>query len=264
MKKRKSILSITLALLIAFSISAVPARASSLSSHSATQEVARLAKTDFYLLAHLNEVPVIVQETMNGHPEIVHEMVQDPDIEAGINRLNTIGSTTASIIKTGLATVDPQNVEKGEIINLDIGDVHSDASLSPQSLAITSTFSWLSDLEYTYSGNKISLEPFLVYKDKNNNVVILATLSNRGSSPATVTGFSQIKFTVSGKLLAEGTPSAMKKPMKLCGKAKGINPAVQNGLPNRCFVKITLAPGTYNKSIDISNIDSLNCSYGII
>ena len=265
-KGKKNIISITLALLIAFSISAVPTFAGSLNSQSAAQEVARLAKTDFYLFAHLNEIPVIIQETRNGHPEIVHEMVQDPDVEVGINRLSTVGFTTANIIKTGLTTVDPQNSEKGKIINLNLGNAHSADSLSPQSLAFTSTYSLLSDLEYASSGNKISLEPVLVYKDKYNNIVILATLSNRGAATATVNGFSQIKFMVNGITLAEGTPSALKQPMKLCGtKAKGIvNPAVQNGLPNRCFVKITLAPGTYNNSVDISNIDSLSCSYGII
>lgn len=78
--------------------------------------------------------------------------------------------------------------------------------------------------------------------------------------PSTV---GQIDLKAGEKVLAQGLPNAFEEPVKLAPYKQQINDGVYDGLPTQCFVKIIFEPGTYDDSINISELDYLGSAYSL-
>lgn len=53
----------------------------------------------------------------------------------------------------------------------------------------------------------------------------------------------------------------METPIKLAPHEDKVNLGITDGFPTMCFIKMTFAPGTYDNTVDISNLDNVGCVY---
>lgn len=262
MKKNKWLCSIGMAVLLTAILTAVSANARSIDWKTIPENVVQFVRVGAYLDTHPQIAANTIEGLTTGHPEVAEQYFTDPEQRDYVNRIAQLTVNIGDVGKTAAITVNPQNSERNQVPTIRItGKTYP---VSPK----RSNASRLTEPTYTLltinvnNGNKIPMDTFLAYKDKDDNLVVWGILANDNSNKIQVSGLSSIQLTTKDKVLAEGTPTQFETPMILSPRRVGeTSSGVKNGYPDRCFIKLVFEPGTYDNNIDISELDNLNSTY---
>lgn len=260
-KRMKSILAICLAMLLAVSALVIPANAKGISTESLPDDLAKFMKMDFWIYTHLKEDVEIVKELENGNTEILDKYFPDPEDKEFFLRMDNLSRTIGDVAKTATTTMNPQNQERNVVPTMEVKTCNSEF---PPAESITGSnkkdnYTFLTT--HVHPGIKIGLDVFFIYKDTNGNLVAFAIMTNNSGAIAEVAGIPYVDLLVDGKSFAGGTSSSFEKPIKLSPRKNQANLGVYDGLPTKCFVKIIFTPGTYDNTINISDLDNINLVY---
>lgn len=258
--KYKKLFSIVLAIILAVSFFSVHASASTFESQSVPSKVATYLRVESYFYTHPKEIIDIMLELDGGKYDALNRAFPNEEDRELFLKLATLPSTVGDITKTATITADPKNTERYIIPSVTIGN--SSGAINPSSdekSGFRPSFTFLAIPNY--NENKISLDTFGAYKDTENNLVVLGIIRNGSGKKLELKGISYIELSSNGKVLAKGTPSAFESPMQFSPYKAEFNTGVNDGLPTKCFIKLTFKPGTYDDTIDISTIDNLTSSY---
>lgn len=258
MKKKKTVISILLAIILATALFAVPAGANGIHIQSIPSDLAGLAKLDAWSLSHPKEIIEIGQQTAAGNYDAIGEYMTDSDnyelYMKGLNYSLTVGT----VIKAASISINPRNSERNLAPSI---SVSGPSTYNRNSQSTKPSYSFLS-IRNDKKG-KVNINLFLIYEDRQNNLVALGLLRNESGQKIQIDGISSIQLTTNGKELAGGTPSKFEVPVQLAPHEAKVNTGVTDGLPTMCFIKMTFAPGTYDDSIDISNLDNVGCIFSL-
>lgn len=260
MKKKKTIRSILLAVLLAVTMTAVPASAKSIQAQlqSLPSDLVSAAKLDAWSLSHLEEINELGLQVSYGNYEEIDKYLTDPDIADFFKRILNLGGTVAGVIKTTGMTLSPNNSERYMVPSITVGGSSADKT-NPR----------LSNLDYsifalrTDNKGKVNINVLLIYQDPQGNLVALGLLRNTSGQKLQIDNIPSIQLTANGKELASGTPSKLETPVRLAPHEDKADLGITDGLPTMCFIKMTFAPGTYDDSIDISNLDNVGCVFSL-
>lgn len=280
MKKLKRILSLCLAIIIACSFTAVVCQAAPFvvtnnnlesgfsSGYDSYTPQEKLELVFQFLLKNSLNVPKMNQiqkELSDGDLDAFRTDVNDPDTSSAILELLSWTHSNSQVIQTFFLTVNPRNTERFQIPAVQISAQNSKDSSSQFE-------TWLKSIPRTRTvfvslpmvdQNALVLEPFLAYPDPNNNLVIWCILQNQSSEEKQLKGFYSVQFNSGSKVIARGFPSAFTKPIVLSPTLPNSQQqaSLKNGIPNRCLVRFTFAPGTYDQSVILGDADTLTGSF---
>lgn len=262
MKTRfNKIVSILLALLLSSLLAAVPINAKSISIQSLPTDLQNAAKLDLIFISNPKEAIEMIQHMSAGDYSDIDNYITDPGARDFFTRNVNLSITFSLAVKTALATINPQNSAKNKVTHLNIS--------SPPSTVPTTKTSTKNGDNYTIlairndNRGKININIFFIYKDQQNNLVAVGILRNESGQKLQIDGIPSIQLTENGKKFASGTPSGFETPVKLAPHEAKVNTGVTDGLPTMCFIKMTFAPGTYDDSVDISNLDNVGCIFSL-
>lgn len=187
------------------------------------------------------------------------------DVDDTTSQIPEWTTSVSQVLQTAMLTANPVNSEWLRIPNAEISrSEQTESTASPLADWITSSprkrtiFVSLPDFQQ----DTLVLAPFLVYPDLQNNLVIWCILQNQSPEEKVVKGFYSVQFSSSGQVVARGFPSEFSRPIRLSPGTAGTESraALTQRVPNRCFVRFTFAPGTYDSTIDLGKADTLNGS----
>lgn len=255
MRKTKPVIAIFLAVI--FYLSFMAACVSAKSIEERTSDVQHFVKQEAFTLTHPKEVTEIERSLIEGRTDVLNQYIPDPEDQEYYLRTENLSTAVSHILKTAYTTVNPQNSERYIVPTARIGG--SETPRSQNSPVQKFTFLTMPN----NSGNSITIDLYLVYQTRNGELTFLGILRNQSGDKISVNGISQIEIAADGKELANGTPASFESPMKMAPYQAQLNTGVYDGLPVMCFVKIVFEPGTYNPSIDVSNLDNIDCRYSL-
>lgn len=259
MKKIKWIGAVCLAIVLAAIVTSVSVSARALDPASFASDY---VKSYRFLFTHPQEyvdtVKMMVERTQSD--ELSNYIANSEDAQAFL-RVANLPLTGARLNKALKTTVNPLNSEKNRILQLNISN-----STSPGAPKVDHGL-WNHDFTLLnapfFSKNTISIDPKFVYKTANDELVVWGVMMNYSNQNVEVMGVPEISLQTGDKVLASGTSSDFDSPMKFSYYQDKVNTGVYDGLPTQCFIKITFEPGTYDDTIDISNLDNLDCQYAL-
>lgn len=252
MKKIRKPLIVCLALFVMVIITSVAAGAASLDPVSLAKD---FVHSDRYIVTHPREAVELVG-AFAERDQPVNIDTNDEDLQAFFRVMN-IPNTGGAVSKGITTTLEPTNTERGRILSLNFKSPANYISKAKQPFRIEGSFL----NSPFFSKSTVTIDPHLVYKDRKNNLVVWAQLTNYSGQNIEISGIPEIQLLTGDKVLASGTSPDFDVPMKFSYYQKKINNGVYNGLPDQCFIKMTFEPGTYDDTIDISNLDNLDCQY---
>lgn len=260
MRKTKTMVAFCLAIIMAFSLTAVPVSAKGTDASALSRDLRTYVKLDEYIFTHLPEDVEIVRDIVEGNTSSLDKYITDPEERELFLRVLNLPMTEADVIKTTAIMVNPKNSEQNRTLTMNVA--HSDkkwesVSKNGKVLAISLLSSGRS------SEKKMDLYPFLAYQNTNNELVVLATVTNNTDSKVQLTGIPYIELLSGGKAFASGNAESFDTPMTFAPRSRKGGTGIYDGLPDRCFLRITFAPGTYDNNIDISNLDNVNSVYAM-
>lgn len=246
---------------VAFSTSA---SAKSIDLHSVSSDINNLAKLDTWTLTHPKELTQLIQQEAEGNYDIINNYFTDPELNQFLTKVINICTTAGIVGKTASITINPSNTEKGVIPSTEIKSSNTSPKFAvptkQQSSPIYSILTIRTD-----SMGKVNINPFLVFKDKNNNLVVWAVFSNNSRQTIQINGLSSLELTSNKKVIAQGDPAPFKTPVTLASRASTAkaNSGVKDGLPTMCFLKMTFHPGTYDDTVDYTDLDFVGCAFSL-
>lgn len=258
-KFKKSFLSLLLAVFLVFSLVAVPASAKSINVQP--QDIVNLTKVDTWIFTHPTEAIKLVQRIADGDYSAVDDYIPDPETREFFKRAMYYSSTVAYVQKTAIMTVSPQNAERNLIPSVLVKGSDSTSQKAISKAPFTSNFNILTIRDD--SRGKVNINIFLIYKDTHNNLEAVGILRNESGQKLQIDGIHAVQLTSNGKEIAGGNPSKFATPIQLSPHVAELNNGFHDGLPTMCFIKMTFAPGTYDDSIDISNLDNVGCIFSL-
>lgn len=255
MRKVKSGLGLCLALLLAVLISTVSVSAQSLDPVSLTGD---LLKSDQYLFTHPKEVVQILDSMIEGTP--LDETITDSEDAQTFLRVVNLPDRASIITKALFVTTNPTNSEKNRIISIDVTGPEN----FPTSSNGGSSVQQFTLLSSTYfNKNTINIDPVFAYKTQSNELVVWGVITNYSGKNVELSGIPEIRLMAGDKVLAGGNAQDFDSPLKLSYYQAKVNTGVYNGLPDQCLFKITFEPGTYDGSIDLTDLNNLDCQYSL-
>lgn len=263
MKWKKMIVELILALIACTAITAVSASAQSIDGSTIT----KLFKLDQYMLSHPQQFSEIAMATKNDSATDIHQIITDPEVADTYIEISYLASTPTAIIKTALVTVNPQNTARGVVPKVTIGnpslDHHESTTILSKNGLNPKNYLLVTDPSLYGRSMKLALNPLFLYKNDKNELVLITYFQNNSDTNIEVNGLSHVELFSNGKVVASGNPSMFEKPMRFSTNPEGINQGVYDGLPNMCFIKITFEPGTYDDTVNIHDIGSLDLRYSL-
>ncbi len=260
MKNAKYIGVISLAVVIAIML-AISANAKNISLQTMLDDKPEEISVAKFMAVHPKEFAELILDLDRGETSNLSQYFNNPDDLEYFLRMNKIDSTIGALIKTGLVTNDVRNSERFVVPKAQV------KSNGVQSMESAASEYWRPGLPYSfltvnfYTGNKISLDTFLMYKNAKNDLVVWGIIRDDSDTKIELRGISDIELKYNGKTFAAGSPTKFKTPIKLAPYPKEFNLGIYDSLPTECFVKLTFEPGTYDGDIDITNIDNISSAY---
>lgn len=260
MKKARRISILCLTLILMIIATALPASAKGINPQQLQSDLVTFPRTEVWVITHIKEDVEIVQGAMDGDYTALEKYLTDPKEQEIFLRSTNYSFTLADVIKTTFITINPQNTERGEKLAFQV---------KGQSFPVKTSGSTGLPLNFTFlstgrnAEKEIDVYPFLAYRDRNGNLVVLSTLTNNMGKKITITGIPHIELNSQGKIIAEGDSQSFDKPITLATRINEVNTGVESGFPTKCFLKMTFEPGTYDPSIDISVLDNLSCAFAL-
>lgn len=257
MKKAKQLCVLFLTIILLGALTAIPVGAQSLGSGSFILDYATAYK---YMLTHPKEAIKII-DAMVVEREQTNEITLDDSPEAQTYmRLLNIPLTIGVAEKTALVTVNPSNTERNRIISIKVSN--------PVNFPTTEKTDKNSQIcvlsAPTFNYNAISIDPKIVYVNRNHEMVVAGTLMNYSDRDIDLRGIPDIQLNENGKIVANGNTANFEEPMKMShSRKKQVNTGVHDGLPSMCFIIIVFEPGTYDDTVDISSLNNLECNYSL-
>lgn len=260
MRKTKAIIAIMLAIVLAISVLAVPASAAEQNSESLPSKVVQYMSFEAWTLTHLKEVTAIAKDLANGKTDALEQYIPDPEQQAYFLKVSSFSATAGYIDKAIQITFDPLNSEKWTVPVCREKQSGKKRELAARTNSpINQRFTLLSTRGTPHE--KITLEPYFVYKSSNDELVFLGILGNDSHEKVEVAGIPSIDITVDGKPLASAEFMNFDSPMKFSSPDNSSLTGVNDGLPTECLIIIIFEPGSYDSSFDISQLDHLNTAY---
>lgn len=260
MKKQiKKINSILLAFIVVASLAVIPASAASINIQRLPADIKNAAKLDAWGRFHPYEVMEIGIHMTNGDYSDIDKYITDPEVRDFLLRGVNVSMTVSLVNKAARVTINPQNQEKNYIPSFKVTQSAVTYTLAPTS----------GNPDYTILAiqndvkDKVNINLFLIYKDTQNNLVALGIIRNESGKKLQIDGIPSIQLNTNGKELASGNPSNFEKPIQLAPHVVEVNNGIYNGLPTMCFIKMTFEPGTYDSTVDISNLDNVSTVYSL-
>lgn len=251
MRKTRSLTAVLLAAI--FSLSFITTCTFAKSMEGRRSDLQHYIKLEAYTITHPKEVNEIERSLIEGRTDLLNQYIPDPEDQEYYLKTENLSTAISHILKTALITINPENTEHYMVPVARIG------TASPDFPVRSASFLTMPN----NSGNRISIDFFLIYQTNREELVLLGILRNQSQNRVEVKGISEIELTADGEKIASGIPSSFETPIKLAPYQAQLNTGVYDGLPTTCFVKLTFAPGNYNSSIDISNLDNVSCRYSL-
>lgn len=261
MRKTKTIVAFCLAVIMAISLSAVPASAKSTDVSALSKDLRTYVKLDAYVFTHIKEDVEIVQGVQEGNTEALDKYLTDPEERALFLRVMNLPMTAGDLIKTALITANPSNIERNRVLFLKVNPSDPGMFESNTQGKALSTVGILTSGRS--SQKKIDLYPSLFYINSSKELIVIATLTNNTENTVQLAGIPHIELLSDGKVFASGNAENFESPMILSPHVNQVQTGIQDGIPDKCFLRITFAPGTYDSNVDISNLDNINSVYAM-
>lgn len=265
MKKfKRNLTCICTALLLVITAFSIPVNAKSIKNLDVQKLPEIIIKLDMWGYTHPKEVFQLSKSIVEGHYNDLNLYISDPKANQLMTKALNASSTTGIVGKTASVTINPSNTEKGVIPSTEIKSSNTSpkfaAPTKQQSSPIYSILTIRTD-----SMGKVNINPFLVLKDKDNNLVVWAVLNNNSRQTIQINGLSSLELTSNKKVIAQGDPAPFKTPVKLASRASTAkaNSGVKDGLPTMCFLKMTFHPGTYDDTVDYTDLDFVGCAFSL-
>lgn len=260
MKRIKLAGLLCLAVITMISLSVVSANAQSMTPLTFATDYVTSVK---YIVTHPDEAVKITKAYVNREQSNeVKEIIENSQGAQTYVRLINISTTVGRMGKTAIATVNPANSEQNRILSMKI-DSPANYLISNYSSGNFSPQISLQSAPQFYK-NPINFDPMILFKNKNQELVVLGILQNYSGRDIEVRGLPEIQLSESGKIIAIGSLSNLEEPMKMSYyRENQINAGVYDGLPDQCFIILIFEPGTYDDTVDISSLDSLECNYSL-
>lgn len=241
-------------------VTAIPISAKELNVQSLPADIKNYIKIQTFVATHPQEGKEIDLQLNEGNTEPLEKYIPDPEEQEFYLKMSNGTTTIADVLKTALITINPQNEQQGIVPSIRIKgqeyrDKNNSKLLRKPELSILST--------HYFTGNKITLDVFGIYKNRNDELVVLGIIRNNTGKDIEINGISSIELSVEGKLLASGIPTQFNSPLKYSPYKAEWNTGVYHGLPTASFVIIIFEPGTYNENMEISNLDNVNSVYSM-
>lgn len=260
MRKTKFITIMCLAVIFITAITAVPSAAKSLDPEQIRSDLVTAPKMEVWIYTHLKEDIEISKGISEGDYSALEKYITDPVERDYFLRISNYSLMASDLIKTTSITANPMNSEHGRILAIVVKN--SDPAIQQKSLSrATRNFGFLAASRN--ASEKVDIYPFFIYKDTANNLVVLSTMTNNTKGKVTIVGIPYIELVSNGKTIARGNASDFDNPISFSAHENKANIGVQGGLPTKCFLKMTFEPGTYDDSVDISNLDNLSCAFAL-
>lgn len=264
MRSKKLIAIICAAVLLATVAFSTSASAKSIDLHSVSSDINNLAKIDAWGLTHPKELVQLIQQETEGNYDIINNYFTDPEVNQFFTKAINICTTVAIVEKTASVTINPSSTEKGVIPSTEIkGSNKGSKAAVPTKQQNSPVYSILTIR--TDNMGKVNINPFLVYKDKDNNLVVWAVFNNNSQETIQINGLSYLELTSNKKIIAQGDPAPFKTPVTLASRSSTakVNSGVKDGLPTMCFLKMTFHPGTYDDTVDYTDLDFVGCAFSL-
>lgn len=263
MKGKNLAVGMGLSILMAIILTAIPA-----SAQNITSAISDLAKYEVYFVTRPQELIEVASTTQTGNLNEISNIVEDPEMAEITTRVLYFATVPSNLLKTTVVTTSPENSERFTVPAVQIQT--PDASFSPTSSTssnktFSDNFAVLSNFSDYGLSNQVVIQPLFVYRNRNNELVLIGNMENYTAYPVIVDDISHIELTCKGKTVASGSSDRkFEPPMKLSTKPPtGINKGIYDGLPNICYIKITFEPGTYDENIKVSDLDALEMRYAL-
>lgn len=261
MKRVKLIGILCLACLAMASITAVSATAQSFDPLTLVSSYVSAYR---FVFTHPKESWEIIStsDVREANPELEELINTNPDAQATVRVFN-IPNTVAAIGKAGIATLNPQNMERNQIISVKVNSLPGERE-EPVSEAQKRHGIEISMLTTPlFYSNPINIDPMFIMKTPQDDLVVLGVVKNFSGKNVVINAIPGIELVANNKILANGTTSGFEAPMKLSYYQQKVNSGVYDGLPTQCFIVIVFAPGTYDDTVDISSLNNLECNYSL-
>lgn len=257
MRKAKFIFNLILGLVILVIITATSVNAAGIPTSKRSSDLESFFRTETFLLTHPAAAANMSSELAKGNQKIVSKYFSNSQDQEFYLRSENLINTITNISKTAYITRSPQNTERNIIPTI---------LVSPQGSHTFSTSKFdtprqFSILAINSTDNAINIDPFLVYKNSKNELIVWGVMKNNSGIKIVVNSVPYIELSANGKKLAFGDNSSFQQPMKLAPYEVKANLGIHDGLPHKCFIKMVFEPGAYDGTADISNLDNLSCSY---
>lgn len=260
MRKTKMILSLFLVIVITILLSTVTTGAASMSADTHLSEFEKFVKLDTWIYIHPKEAIEIERASLDGDPSIIKKYFPTSEEQEYVIRMLNLPNEIGDVMKVATTTLNPQNSERGRVLSATIQNTSSKVEQKTQPDLSRLTF-----ITTNNPRNKVRLEFFAAYTTSKGELVMLGFLENNSGNKLEIRGIQQLELKVKDQVLADGSPSAFDTPIKLAPRAQKAqgNLGVYDGLPTKCFIKITFEPGSFDDSIDISKLDYLGSAYSL-
>lgn len=259
MKKSKRLCALCLALIM---VSVSTAVSVSAQSFNLTTLVSEYVTAYQYLFSNPKEAVNIIKALASERDQST-DITQDNSKEAQtFVRVLNIPATIGITGKVAIATVNPANSEQNRVLLAKIN--------SPTCYPITNQNKANSNSQINvlaapmFNSTSISINPELVFISRNNELVVIGTVQNYTGRNIEIRGIPYLELKEQEKTIASGNAADFEETMKMSYyRSKQVNSGVYDGLPDQCFIIMVFAPGTYDDTVDISSLDSLECNYSL-
>lgn len=260
MRRIRNLWPLCLAIFLTVALTTVSASAKSLNPVSLVSDY---AQTYHYLFTHPRETAEIVKALEGrNEDENVTKIIESSKEAQALLRVANFPVTGGKFEKAIDITLDPRNTEQGRILELTARPTKDDTHFPKVNQYFDNPQIAFLNTPYFYK-NPINIDPKIAYKTKNNKLVVWGIMINYSGKNVAVDGIPELQLLSNNKVLASGTFSDFESPMKLSNYQEKINTGIYNGLPTQCFVKMTFEPGTYDASVNLSDLGSLDCNYAL-
>lgn len=259
MRKARTFRPLLLAVLLSCVI-AIPACAKGINVQSLPSDIENYIKIQTFVATHPQAGKEIDLQLNEGNTEALEKYIPDPEEQEFYLKMSNGTTTIADVLKTALITTNPQNEEKGVIPSVRVEASNPAAISGNRSIMLSKPEISVLSTHY-YTGNKITLDIFGLYKNRNNELVVLGIIRNNSGKDIEISGFSSLELAINDRKFAGGEPTKFKTPLKYSPYKAEWSTGVYHGLPTASFVKIIFEPGTYDANIDVSNLDNVSTTY---